>query len=374
MLVGWGFLQCVSGSLVHVMLYPTVVELNTSLPQATDGNSTLQAYGRVKFNGHPFQCSKMELPHEENVNRTAVAGLEKVLALFGACWDVQVDMAESKFLRVCIGESVYQYGLNSDGSRSPFKNLASSNPVESISVLPGGLEEVFRGSVETIQVTYICDHAKFQISFSPSPPGQYTKSLTVRSFLFCPSLTDAEIHQIVEEIPHLKIFTDHNFWEYQYKYPDLVRQVHTDIADADLNELYNLGSLGEGELKFENITITSVDPADPFIIHRVKYLLTGGTMCEKFGLERQAAIIFQCPVDWEVLATDAGLADEGWVRFSVAGVGERQFSVRIASVKETGPCEYEYVIEASSLCIDPRFIPKFIAVENQLISCHLHSN
>lgn len=360
----------VYASLTHSMLFPNIVELNTSsIPfEVTD---TAQSFGRVKFNGvHAFECSKLPSSFVSELSRDKFDALEKVVSLFGACWDVDIDVSDSSILRVCMGDKVYQYRMNPDESRSSLRPIGVSDPQFSVTKVPEGIDEVFTGSIEKVHVRYICDHTRVHISLEKSSEGsEYTKLVRIFSYVFCPELSESERQVLLTYLPGLRVFTNQNFWEYQFKYPDELLQIHSDF-DPLLNERYNLGSIITSLL--EVVPVTSLDPEDVYMTKQIRYTLEGGTLCERHGdVDRQTTVVFQCPSNWQDLTAGFAVpAAEGWTVFKIPDIGEKKFVARIANVQEIRVCEYEYTIETNVLCIDSQFIPKFIAVENQFIHCH----
>jgi len=122
--------------------------------------------------------------------------------------------------------------------------------------------------------------------------------------------------------------------------------------------------------------MTEIDlDENPFVVNILQYQLEGGTDCEKYDIPRQSMVTYRCPGDWEELNTMTSRRQfsQEWTPYKVDGIESKIFFARILKVSETRICEYEFLIEATSLCIDPQLIPSFKSMDtNNLIRCHLN--
>ena len=170
----------------------------------------------------------------------------------------------------------------------------------------------------------------------------------------------------VSSVPFLNKISLDGFWEYQYQYPSHSYQIHEDVTGDTPNERYSLGT-SDMNITLEEIRSVDILSEDPRIHRQLRYKLTGGEICEKYRLDRQTTVVFQCPQDWEEIMFSGSL---GWTTYSVDGIEGKKFFARIDNVVETRLCEYQTTIEMTSLCIDSGLLPRFKgAAKHDVIQC-----
>jgi hypothetical protein len=206
-----------------------------------------------------------------------------------------------------------------------------------------------------------------------SDDGQY-KSITVQSFIFCKDPKSVELLHLIDPIPSLSIFVDEPgqpaFWEYQFQYPSEATQKHTDITGKTRNESYVLGRVAgkAGDSSIIRFSDLDIDAGDPYLSSYLKYPITDGDVCDRYNISRAVDVSYVCPLEWEEMDLEE---DKEWKSYTVNGIAKKNFLARIRQVDEPRLCQYEFVVDATSLCVFDQFRPKYKSMENpRIIRCY----
>lgn len=343
------FLTACSGTLLYSRLNPFVVQLQ-SISSISSNTSSLIDYINVRFNAHQeFRCWK-----DNETVTLPVSNFEYLESLSGVCWFSETTDSRVSTWKVCPGDAVYK---KSDPKGIAPKLFASSVKTVEYSA-SGRLEsEEFRAGSDSIKVRYECSHTFDGIYDVDMLDTSHIRSITVRSYVFCTDNTNDEFRKLVSNIPVLNVFVDEPgqpaFWEYRFQYPANVVQMHTDVTGKTRNEFYILGSKALANLTDILYTDVDIDGGDPFVSHFLQYALVDGDVCERYNISRAVEISYVCPLEWQDVQN--GKATNGWSPYNVTDFPGKTFYARIRQVEEVRFCQYELVIDATSLCLLKQF-------------------
>jgi hypothetical protein len=348
--------EIVVGTLKHAQVFNNVVELKT---HTVDGNFS-NFFGALAFGPRQFECGrKEELATNSSPSNddSPVELLEKVVSLDGVCWLVKTREFEE--IQICIGNGV-------QGTKPGLANhLADADIYSSLRYSDDGFIEEYTGSGGTFEVQYACSHPESSSTEELPALGNSTR-IRIASHLFCHALTNNELLELIRHIPKLRKGSSHEFWSYDFLFPDLVKQVHLDSTGQTLNETYVLGTASDED----NLSIRrelSFDPDDLLFRHILEYKIRAGDMCHKHELPRESIIKLKCPESWENIS----LVGRGtWTSFRIPSISStKNFFARISEVYEEDFCSYTLVVESTSLCIDSRLIPRLLEPSIDTILC-----
>ena len=354
------FLPSISGTLTFSRLNPFTIQLfgPTDL-----GTLSHDFYTTVRFNDEKaFKCVQDALNMTSPVDKTNTT---QGTYLLGMCWNLGSREPDvSVQWNICASDGIYTLSPNRKLLASSKREFDYEKPTETLS-------EKFASNSHEIQVRYICDHSPTDMVSADSTGASEIRSVTIRSLVFCTNTTRSENIELISSIPLLNIFVDEpgapNFWEYRFRYPSSATQTHTDTTGKTRDESYILGrtSSPTTDLSEERFSDLEIDAGDPFVSRMLRYQIEDGDLCEPFNVPRSVEIIYMCPLE--------GLEMEktqlpGQVQYSMSRYPGKKFFARIRQVEETRLCHYEFVIDATSLCMFKHFrhISKSMEVKNTI--------
>ncbi|CDJ49170.1 ubiquitin carboxyl-terminal hydrolase, putative [Eimeria brunetti] len=225
------------------------------------------------------------------------------------------------------------------------------------------------------EVRFVCGDAHPRVKGISGPhDGKYR--VWLEAPMFCdyrdnaldPPLTEALIRSLEG---WCSTFTTDGWWSYEYCHPDSLIEFHKEANGDVTGPMHLLGTLhttgDAAEMIFKrpnplNPTLRGTDTLPPKangsprfkflpveIIERPKQLykspvpvsskvlslqLTNGTPCEGTDVQRSTRVLFECPVDFPILATH-----------------------RIVHIEETSFCTYELLIQTPLVCPHPKLLP-----------------
>ena len=356
-------------TLARIQLYPHVIEL-TSPGSLHDVSPFSFPYGNISFGEKTFECGKYDedpIPEESE----DLPALEKLAGLEGTCFETTKVGSRDEFWRFCIANGVSEF-FDSRGTRSPPREIAVSKALESRATHSWGFSERFEGVGGKFQAEYLCGDEFKQPQLSREVGGSEYR-VRVSSFLFCETLADSIIGEIISWMPPLSGVSENQLWRYEYHRGSGLKQVPLNKAGQSMtNETIQLsGSVSESPfLNINRKEDKSLDQEDVFVRTVIETALPEGDLCVIHGFNRTVAVTFQCPHDWE----DVNLGNSpGWIDHTIPpslGIG-KVFKARMFAVEEPDVCVYEMTVESTALCVDRSLIPRIFEVPNYAVSCRL---
>ena len=350
-----------SGTLLYSQLNPFVVQLQSSRANAPDSSFPMDGITLRFSEEQEFKCSKnrdIQLINESNSNSGFLQ------SLIGICWTSERDTVSRVTWKVCPGDVVYTVP---DGKNVKLQLIASSVKMlelRGVGDLNHFSSERFISGNHAFFVRYECSHILNGVHDVDMLDGSHVRSIVVRSFVFCDDTTNTEFRKLISDIPPLNIFVDEPgnpaFWEYKFQYPGYAAQQHTDVTGKTRDEFYVLGSTPSSDLSLIQYTDTDLDEGDPYISSFLQFPLAHGDVCEKYNISRAVDISYVCPLEWHDLE---GVTTRGWSPYNVSDIPEKTFLARIRQVEEVRLCQYELVVDATSLCVLKQFRQRYLRMD-----------
>ncbi|CDJ64227.1 ubiquitin carboxyl-terminal hydrolase, putative [Eimeria necatrix] len=281
---------------------------------------------------------------------------------------------------LCIGRKVTLFKSSALTGKTVGKNLFELGTyASSMDQLwaDGTMTQWYTGGTEGRQteVRFVCGDTHPRVKGISGPQnGKYR--VWLEAPMFCdyrenarePALTESLIRSLEG---WCSTFTTDGWWSYEYCHPDSLVEYHKEPDGEVKGPLHLLGTLhasgDAAELIFKrpdpaNPTLRGTDTLPPRAngAPRFKFLpveiidkpkqfsksptpasskvlalqLTNGTVCEGTDKQRSARVLFECPVDFPVLATH-----------------------RIVQIEETSFCTYDLLIHTPLVCPHPKLLP-----------------
>ncbi|CDJ60441.1 ubiquitin carboxyl-terminal hydrolase, putative [Eimeria maxima] len=281
---------------------------------------------------------------------------------------------------LCIGRKITYFKSNALSGKTVGKSLFELGTyASSMDQLwaDGTMTQWYTGGTDgrRTEVRFVCGDTHPRVKGISGPhDGKYR--VWLEAPMFCdyresapnPPLTEALIRSLEG---WCSTFTTDDWWSYEYCHPDSLVEFHKEPNGDITGPMHLLGMLhtyGDGaEMMFKrpnpaNPTLRGADSLPPKangaprfkflpveIIERPKQFskspipasnkvlamqLTNGTVCEGTDVQRSTRVLFECPVDFPVLA-----------------------SHRIVHIEETSFCTYELLIQTPLVCPHPQLLP-----------------
>ncbi|KAL8431542.1 hypothetical protein Efla_000588 [Eimeria flavescens] len=241
----------------------------------------------------------------------------------------------------------------------------------------GTMTQWYTGGTEGRQteVTFVCGDSHPRVKGISGPhDGKY--HVWLEAPMFCDYRDNAEQPALTESLLRslegwCSTFTTDGWWSYEYCHPDSLVQYHKDASGEVTGPMYLMGTLhltgdpaelifkrpnpaepalrgtdtlppkANGKPRFKFLPVQIVDRPlkatknpSPAANKVLALQLTNGTVCEGTDRQRSARVLFECPIDFPVLATH-----------------------RIVHIEETSFCSYDLVIHTPLVCPHPKLQP-----------------
>ncbi|CDI87320.1 ubiquitin carboxyl-terminal hydrolase, putative [Eimeria praecox] len=281
---------------------------------------------------------------------------------------------------LCIGRKITLFKSNALSGKTVGKTLFELGTyASSMDQLwaDGTMTQWYTGGTDgrRTEVRFVCGDTHPRVKGISGPhEGKYR--VWLEAPMFCdyrenapePPLTEALIRSLEG---WCSTFTTDGWWSYEYCHPDSLVEFHKEPNGDVTGPMHLLGTLhasgDAAEMIFKrpnpaNPTLRGTDTLPPKangsprfkflpveIIERPKQFskspipasnkvlalqLTNGTPCEGTDVQRSTRVLFECPVDFPVLA-----------------------SHRIVHIEETSFCTYELLIQTPLVCPHPKLLP-----------------
>ncbi|KAL8434859.1 hypothetical protein ACSSS7_002825 [Eimeria intestinalis] len=290
-----------------------------------------------------------------------------------------VDARDWKY-ELCVGRKITLFKGNALTGKMIGKTLFELGTYNSSTDqmwADGSMTQWYTGGTEGRQteVTLVCGDTQPKVKGISGPDeGKY--HVWLEAPMFCDYRDEAVQPALIESLLRslegwCSTFTTDGWWSYEYCHPDSLVQFHKEADGSVTGPMYLLGTLhasgdpaelifkrpnpeepalrgsdalppkANGKPRFKFLPVQIIDKPlkisknpDPAANKVLALQLTNGTVCKGTDKQRSARVLFECPVDFPVLATH-----------------------RIVHVEETSFCSYDLVIHTPLVCPHPKLQP-----------------
>mmetsp|Transcript_5388 Transcript_5388/g.13030 ORF Transcript_5388/g.13030 Transcript_5388/m.13030 type:complete len:405 (-) Transcript_5388:70-1284(-) len=327
--------------------------------EVRDDDTKLMAFagGQQKFRCHlPSSNAQSSLASGDQADLKKLKAQfkqAKMAALKGRC---SMTGAGDWSYELCFGDKLSQFRSDSDGQYE----VGFHDPQYDELYGNGTVSEWYLGGVDnrSAEVRYVCGAS------SPASSGRFTVEqvtplsylITVAAPVFC-SWREKEgaetkdesgevmkVSSVLEGLRGSCVNVTHQWWTYEYCYPDTMRQFHLSSNGRIRDPEHVLGTLNGTDAIAEphKVDMTIVKQKKSSLSDRrslssprqLHQRLGGGAICHETGKERATNVYFQCPADWKTAQ-----------------------AAKIVSITEGTLCEYDIMVHTTLLCGHHGFMP-----------------
>jgi len=333
---------------------------DSSVAQVQEDDTKLMAFagGQQKFRCHLPSSNGQLTPSGGDASDLKKLKAQfkdaKMAALKGRC---ALTRAGDWTYQLCFGDKIVQ--MRTEHADTQYE-LGFHDPQYDELYGNGTVSEWYLGGTDnrSTEVRYACGASS--VSKGRGPIVEEVRPLsylvTVHAPVFC-SWREKEgaetkdesgevmkVSALLEDLRGSCVNVTHQWWTYEYCYPDTMRQFHLSSNQRVRDPEHALGTLNGTD------AITTPHKVDMTIVKQKKSSLSdrrslssprqlhqhlgGGAVCHETGKERATNVYFQCPADWQA----APIA-------------------KIVSITEGTLCEYDIMVHTTLLCGHHGFMP-----------------